>query len=258
MQQNMQVVRIVSPVAAGAMVGWFGERSCYYLDAITFVASAAMIATIRPVVERNRFNLGLRSTLTDLLSGMRFIFGHPVVGFVILSIAAGTFAIACFSALIAVYVRDILHTDAMMFGALGSMVGAGMLAGGAFVTGVARRARKKEALIAGGMAGVGVFILLIAAAGDRNVTMAACVAIGAAVSFIIIPAGALMQSETPHEIRGRVSSSSMSLIALSQGVALLFAGDLASRIGIVPVYFASGVVLILISMFTFHRLSRME
>lgn len=254
MQQSMQAVRIVSPAVAGAMVGWFGERSCYYLDAATFLISAAIISTIRPVMERSRMSLRVGAAVSDLRSGMRFILGHPVVGFVILSIAAGTFAIASFSALLAVYVRDILHAQAMMFGTLGSLVGAGMLAGGAVISGVARRSARKEILVSVGMLGVGLFILLIAAAGNRFVTMAACVGIGAAASFIIIPAGALMQMETPHEIRGRVSSSSMSLIALSQGIALLLAGDFASRVGIVPVYFASGAVLLVVALLGFRRL----
>jgi MFS transporter, DHA3 family, macrolide efflux protein len=254
MQQAMQIVRIASPVVAGAMVGWFGETSCYYLDAGTFLISAAIIATIHPVLVRAPANLTLRSTIADLQSGVRFIFGHPVVGFVIASIAAGTFAIACFSALIAVYVRDVLKAEAMMFGILGSLVGVGMLAGGVFVAGAARRSNRKERLVLFGLLGVGVFILVIASAGDRVVTMICCAAIGAAAAFIIIPAGALMQSETPHEIRGRVSSSSASLIALSQGIALLFAGDLGARFGIVPVYFGSGLILLAVASAGFLRL----
>ena len=48
-------------------------------------------------------------------------------------------------------------------------------------------------------------------------------------------------------MRGRVSSSSMSLISISQGIALLFAGDLASRLGITPVFYGSAVLLLIIA-----------
>src|ERR1019366_8458841 len=75
-----------------------------------------------------------------------FIFGHPVIGFVILSIAAGTFAISAFGSLIAVYVRDVLHANSYLFGALGSAIGAGMLAGGLVVTPLARRIQQKAYL----------------------------------------------------------------------------------------------------------------
>jgi MFS transporter, DHA3 family, macrolide efflux protein len=123
-----------------------------------------------------------------------------------------------------------------------------------FVAGAARRSNRKERLVLFGLLGVGFFILVIASAGDRVVTMICCAAIGAAAAFIIIPAGALMQSETPHEIRGRVSSSSASLIALSQGIALLFAGDFGARFGIVPVYFGSGLILLAVGSAGFLRL----
>jgi hypothetical protein len=64
---------------------------------------------------------------------------------------------------------------------------------------------------------------------------------------MIIAATALMQGQVPQEMRGRVSSSTMSLISISQGIALLFAGDLASRYGIVSVFYGSAALLLLIS-----------
>jgi hypothetical protein len=54
-------------------------------------------------------------------------------------------------------------------------------------------------------------------------------------------------------MRGRVSSSSMSLITLAQGIAMLFAGDLASRFGIVAVYYGSAAMLLFIAVFGFMR-----
>jgi MFS family permease len=254
MQQTVQGVRIVSPAIAGALVGWLGEHSCYYLDSASFLISALMIATIHPSFARTHLDKELKSAVEDLFSGMRFVLTHPVIGFVITSIAAGTFAVACFTALIAVYVRDILHADAYLFGALGSLIGVGMLAGGFGVVPLARRVNRKEALVLVGIVGNGLFILLIAAAGNRIVTMASCVAIGVSSAFIMVPAGALMQSEVPHEMRGRVSSSSISLVTLSQGIALLIAGDLAARFGIVSVYFGSALALFIVGIVGHARL----
>lgn len=256
MQQTMQVVRIASPLIAGALVGSVGEDVCYYLDSFSFLFSGVTISTLTITRVRTRTNQQLGSTLSDLLSGMRFILSHQVIGFVILSITAGTFATACFSALIAVYVRDVLHSGTYLFGLLGATVGAGMLAGGAFVTGAARRSNRKEYLVSMGIVATGFFILVIAVAADKWVTIICCALIGAATAFIIIPASTLMQSETPHEMRGRVSSSSVSLIALSQGIALLFAGDLASRFGLTLVYCASAVALVLVGVVGFIRLKR--
>src|SRR5215831_9868262 len=46
MQQAFQVVRIISPAIAGAMVRWIGAKPGYYFDAVSFIFSASMIAAI--------------------------------------------------------------------------------------------------------------------------------------------------------------------------------------------------------------------
>jgi MFS family permease len=86
--------------------------------------------------------------------------------------------------------------------------------------------------------------------------LAGCVAIGVGASLLTIAAATLLQGQVPAEMRGRVSSSSMSLISISQGVALLFAGDLASRFGIAAVFYGSAVLLLLIAVAGTFRLRK--
>jgi DHA3 family macrolide efflux protein-like MFS transporter len=246
-QQTVQILQMASPVIAGALVGWAGPSSCYYLDSASFLFSGLILATLALPARPPHATREVKSVLRDLFSGMRFILGHPVISFVILSIAAGTFAISAFSALIAVFVRDILHANSYLFGALGSAIGAGMLAGGLVVTPLARRVRQKAYLVSAGLFTCGVFIALIARIPNNVVALAGCLGLGVGVSLLIIPAMALTQGQVPAELRGRVSSSSMSLISISQGIALLFAGDLASRLGITAVFYGSAFLLLVIS-----------
>lgn len=257
-QQTVQILQMASPVLAGALAGWAGPSSCYYLDSASFVFSGIMIATIAIPARPAHANREVKPVVRDLLSGVRFIFGHPVIGFVILSIAAGTFAISAFGSLIAVYVRDVLHANTYLFGALGSAIGAGMLAGGLAVTPLARRIQQKAHLISVGILLCGASIAAIAWLANDAAALAGCFAIGIGASLLTIAAMALMQGQVPVEMRGRVSSSSMSLISISQGVALLFAGDLASRFGIAAVFYGSAALLLLIAMAGTYRLRRLE
>jgi len=78
--------------------------------------------------------------------------------------------------------------------------------------------------------------------------------IGVGASLLTIAAMTLLQGQVPAEMRGRVSASSMSLISISQGVALLFAGDLASRLGIATVFYGSAALLLLIAIAGTFRL----
>ena len=253
-QQTVQILQMGSPVLAGALAGWAGPSSCYYLDSASFVFSGLLIATIAIPPRSAHPNKEVKPVLRDLASGMRFIFGHPVIGFVILSIAAGTFAISAFGSLIAVYVRDVLHANSVLFGALGSAIGAGMLAGGLAVTPVARRMRQKAHLITAGILLCGVCIAAIAWIPNRAAALAGCMGIGVGASLLTIAAMTLLQGQVPAEMRGRVSASSMSLISISQGVALLFAGDLASRLGIATVFYGSAALLLLIAIAGTFRL----
>jgi DHA3 family macrolide efflux protein-like MFS transporter len=257
MQQTMQFVRIFSPAAASALVGWFGEASCYYADSLTFFISAVILLSLsyhRPAVASPR---GVGAVLRDLGEGMKFIFTHPTYSFVILSMTAGMFAMAAFGALLSVYVRDILHSGKNLFGALGSLIGLGSIVGAVLVQKLAK-GRAPAHMVSFGLGGVGAFILMLAALRTPVAALAGAFGIGLSVAFIMVAATALLQGETPPEMRGRVSSSSMSLIALAQGVAMIFAGGWATRFGIVNLFYASAAVLFLVTIGGVLRLRRMN
>lgn len=61
--------------------------------------------------------------------GIGFIVHHAALLFVILALVAGMFIIGCFGPLIAVYVRDSLHSSTQVFGIVSAMIGVGMFAG---------------------------------------------------------------------------------------------------------------------------------
>jgi len=255
MQQTMQLVRIFSPAAASALVGFYGEASCYYADSLTFFVSAAVLLSLayhRPGVMSPR---GVRAVLKDLSEGMKFVFTHPTFSFVILSMTAGMFAISCFGALVSVFVRDVLHGGTYLFGAIGSLIGAGSIAGAIFVQKMAK-GRAPASMVSFGLGGVGLFILLLTAMRTAAATLVGAFFIGVSVAFIMVAATALLQGETPSEMRGRVNSSSMSLIATAQGIAMVFAGGWATRFGIANLFYASGILLLAITAAGIWRLRK--
>ncbi len=256
MQQAMQLVRIISPALSGALVGWLGGSICYYIDSLSFFVSAGMLLMITVPPRPAHANKEMKGVMSDILSGMKFIVTHEVIGFVILSIAAGMFAIGAFGSLIAVYVRDVLHLGSTIYGTLGSLIGLGMLIGSLVLTRYSQRFPDKAKMIVSGLFGCGVSISLIAFFGNLTMSVVGCIGIGLSTALLIIPAMTMMQGQVPPEMRGRVASSSMSLMTLAQGVALLFAGDLAVRFGITAVYYGSGVLLAFIAAFGYWRLEK--
>jgi DHA3 family macrolide efflux protein-like MFS transporter len=257
MQQTMQLARIVSPAAAGAIAAGLGESACYYADSLSFFFSAAMLATLayptRAIAPPRR----ARAIGTELIQGLRFLFTNHQLSFVTLSWAAGTFAAGCFGALASLYVRDTLRAHASMLGLIGSMIGLGTLAGSAVV---ARLARGRDAapLIGIGMLVVGSAILFLAAFPTRMAALGGAAGIGLGVAVVMVAATAMLQGETPAEMRGRVSSGSASVSSMAYAAAIMVSGAWATRVGVLPVLFLSATMLFITGLYGIWRCARTD
>ena len=260
MQQAFQVVRIVSPAIAGAMVNWVGARPAYYFDGATFIFSASMIAAIAikraaAATESSTTSESgkLKSILKDLMSGARFIFTHATISFVMLAMAAGMFALSCFAPLIAIYVRDMLKSTEFQFGVINSLIGVGMIFATQFITRFAKN-RSKSLLVVAGLFGMGMAVMVMVSIGHVAVAAIGAFGIGFGAIFIVVPTQTLMQQETPIELVGRVSSSFMSVLSISQLLGLIISGSLTQRMGIRNLFFASAAMLVLFACFGYFRL----
>ena len=258
--QAFTVLRIISPAIAGAMVNWIGARPAYYFDSASFIISAAIIATVAvpratAAMESSPPSKSgkLKSILSDLMAGARFIFTHATVSFVILAMAAGMFALSCFGPLIAVYVRDSLKGTEFQFGVINSLIGVGMIFATQFITRFAKN-RSKSLLVVAGLLGMGIAVMVMASIGHVAVAAIGAFGIGFGAIFIVVPTQTLMQQETPVELVGRVSSSFMSVLSISQLVGLIISGSLAQSLGIRNLFFASAAMLVLFACFGYFRL----
>ncbi len=246
MMQVFQITQIVSPGIAGLLTGWLGEKSCFWIDSASFLFSAAtvsMLAIRRPGAQTSK---PLSTVFADLSEGVRFIFTHGSLAFTIAAMGAGLFAVRCYGALIAVYVRDILHASTVLFGSLGSLIGVGMMAGTIVVHRLAKT-RSKEHMMMSGLFGVAGGILVLAIFSSTAITVLATIGIGVCVALIVIAAQTLMQGQTPMEMLGRVTSSLMSVLSVAQIAGLVLSGGIAQVIGIRNSYYATSAILICIA-----------
>src|SRR3984893_1175723 len=161
MQSAIQLVQVISPAIAGVLVASVSAKACFWLDSLSFVFSAWMLYLLTIAGETSRNHLYPASVIWEMKEGMRFIFTHSAVSFVIIALTAGMFAIRCFFALIAVYVRDVLHGGSALFGSISSLVGVGIIAGTQFIRHFART-RSKGHLVILGLVGIGVSIIPMA------------------------------------------------------------------------------------------------
>jgi DHA3 family macrolide efflux protein-like MFS transporter len=243
MTQAMQGSQIISPAIAGLLVEWFGANACFLFDTVSFFISAGLVMTLQ--IERTRTPAAARtdSVLFSLRQGFHFIFTHAAISFVIVAMASGLFAVRCFGALLSVYVRDVLGSTAALFGTLNSLIGIGMIVGTQSLHRFAGRIPKQR-LVISGLGGMGVAVLITALFGTIPTTALGMLGLGFFAAFIMVPSQTLLQQETPPGLLGRVSSSLMSLMAISQVLALFVAGPVAQRAGIRNLYFGSAAMLV--------------
>lgn len=261
MQQAMLVTRIASPAMAGALVQAFGANSCFYLDTASFLFSAFMLSAIvvnRPKAAPSTASApprGIKAVNADLFAGIRFILTHPAISFVMFAMSAATFAISCFSPLIAIFVRDILHAQARTFGLISAMVGLGMVVGSLGVRQFAMK-RSKEHTVLAGLAIMSGGIVLMGSSSSAIASGAGAFFMGLGVGFMMVPAQTIMQAETPVAMVGRVSSSVMALISVAQVLGLVLSGTLADFLGLRPLFFASAAMIAILTVLGHLKLSR--
>ncbi|MCA1829177.1 MAG: MFS transporter [Myxococcales bacterium] len=245
LSQAFYAVRILSPAIAGAIVAAFGENVCFVGDGLSFAFSAAMVS--RLVIERPAGHQGSVKAIThDLAEGNRFIFTHRGLTFAFLASAAAMFMMSSFSPLISIYIRDTLHAGTMLYGAISSMVGVGLIAGTVLMQ---RRFKDSPmvSVIVGGLAGIAAGAALLGAFRHATTTAMSTFLLGAGIAFVIVPAQTLSQRETPHAMQGRVASTFMSLFSLAQVLGLLLSGWLATRLGIRQLFLVCGAATALVA-----------
>jgi MFS transporter, DHA3 family, macrolide efflux protein len=249
MSQAFYTMRIIAPAAAGLLVYWMGENSCFYLDTISFIFSAALLSTIvvmRVVSPKGSSEKTVGSLLKDYTAGSRFVLTHPAISFVMIAMMTSMFVLSCFSPLISVYVRDQLQAGTRAFGLISAMIGVGLIVGTQAVNVIAKGLSKKHVAL-GGLFGLAFATFVLALFKTALLAGVSMVGIGFAIAFVVVPAQTLMQQETPQDMLGRVSSSFMAVFALSQLLGLVLSGSLADLIGVRRLFLASAVLLVVIS-----------
>ena len=254
MSQAVQGSQIISPSVAGLLVQTIGANSCFLFDSFSFFFSAAMVGTL--VIERQRTAgapAAAGSLVASMREGFRFIFTHGAISFVMIAMTAGMFAVRCFGALLSVYVRDVLGSTEVLFGVLNTLIGLGMIVGTQSLHRFARHI-PQQYLVIYGLSGMGLAVLVTAVFGKVASTAVGMLGLGFFAAFIMVTAQTLIQRETPHELLGRVSSSLMSVLAVSQVVAMFVAGPVAQRAGIRNLYFGSAAMLAMIGVVGLRKL----
>ena len=199
-QFNLAVT--VGPALGGMALARWGEKWCFGLNALSFVAPVISLTMISA-----RF-LPAKSSETlmkSLQQGIRFIRQQGSMEALIGLAFAMTFLSMPMRTYIPVFVKDIFHRGPETYGNLLSLMGVGSICGSLGIASLGNVAKKgKLALV--GLIFLGGGISVFSLSHWLPVSYATLVLVGAAMMAVFATVTSLIQLITTNEMRGRVMS----------------------------------------------------
>jgi MFS family permease len=239
---SLQLATIAGP-ALGGFIFAVSPVACYTAIAVFWLCGGVLNGLLPTLL---RDTPAPASTLREQLAGVRFIRGNPtILGTISLDLVAVLMAGA--TALLPVYAKDILHTDAMGLGLLRSAPAAGALITTAIL---ARKAferrvglRMFQAVIVFGIATV-----VFGVSTTMWLSLAALAVMGAADQVSVVIRNLLVQVGTPDAMRGRVGAINYLFISASNQLGEFRAGVTAFFWGALPAVVIGGVGSVLVAL----------
>jgi MFS family permease len=216
---------------AGLLIATVGATDALLVDAVTFAASAALIATVgRVAAHRGSEDPG--NYLKRLREGWSFLRRDPLMpSFLGVFMAANVLENALMAVLLPVYAERVLGSATalgLMVGAVGAGAVTGALLYGAFGTG---RSRRSVLLPALAVAGAPKYLLL-AGAPPAAVAIAGLGLAALAIGPVNPISGAVQLERIPAELRGRLVGLVTASVTATIPVGLLAAGWAVEAVGL--------------------------
>jgi MFS family permease len=247
LQMSESVAESVSPAAGGAVVQALGGPAAVFVDAMTFVASGALVAAIRGR-EPRRAEYTTRSVLAEAREGMGVVGRDRVLRAFAGTAGTGRFFGGFFLALYGIWVvRELEFTPVV----LGVLVGAGGVGSffGAAVVGKLSRRFGLGPLMVWSRFGSGLAAPLTPLAGGPAWLAFGLLLAGQLIGDFLavvyeVNAMSLRQAITPGRLLGRVNATIHLLSDGMQPLGALVAGFLALAVGVQAALFIASAGMI--------------
>jgi len=192
-QFNLAVT--IGPALAGQALAKLGEKWCFGLNALSFLAPIITLLMIR-----TRFLPASTgdSMFTSLKQGIKFVRKQGSMEALIVLAFCMTALAMPMRTYIPVFVKDIFHRGPETYGNLLSFMGIGSIAGSLMVAGMGNIRRKGRFAIS--------MLICLGAARKLPLSYVMLVLVGASMMSVFATVTSLVQLITTNEMRGRVMS----------------------------------------------------
>ncbi|MFN2468494.1 MAG: MFS transporter [Gaiellaceae bacterium] len=239
-QSAESLTNTAGPFVGGALVAVSGPHVAYWLNAITFLASALLIMRVPQRVVQGARALG-RSHLRDLGEGFSIVLRSRALLTVLVAWSLVTISNAGVNVAEVFLAKEVFESGDFGFGVLSAGFGAGLVIG-SFSTS-ALLARRGIASVYGGSIMLMAFGIGAAAISPNVWVATACAVVsGSGNGAAIVSNSLFVQRGVPDRLRGRAFSVIMSTNFAFLGLGMVGAGKLTDAFGARWVWGSAAVV----------------
>ena len=192
-------LRVAGPVLGTALFAALGGAAVALLDAATFLASAALLSSLRVQdIDRRRG----ASLLDELGGGIRHILATPILRRLMVSLCAAVAVLGLLQVVALALVDHGLHRPATFLGVIFAVEGLGAIAAG-FATPMLLRRLGEPRVAGGGLVLAGISLGVMVQPTLSFVLVGSAIG-GAGFAWFLVAYSTLLQRSTATELQGRV------------------------------------------------------
>lgn len=197
---------LVGPALGGALTAVMGAQNVLYVDAATFLFSAACLALLKLAEPSADAQRSAGNMAEELKESLHFVFRYrPAIKNLMLASAFFAGGVAAFPLLLPIFAKVYLNVGSMWLGWLWSALGAGMLVITTLLAWVKQQSQSGRFLVMV----VGISVASVAMIGLTWVpgpwmAMGVVALVGAGTAIFTPLMWTLLQESTPDSLRGRV------------------------------------------------------
>ncbi|PUZ26934.1 Transmembrane secretion effector [Chitinophaga costaii] len=245
------LAKLLGPALSGIILEKCGASICFLLNAASF--GGVMISVMLMKLPAYKPPAIKKKVFADLYEGFAYLVKTPSIGLVILMLAIVSLLVMPYDTLIPVYAKVIFKGNAATFGYITSFIGVGAVCGTILMSFLKKGANLKMHLL------VSIVILGLGLIAFSHTSYFPLAMLFATITgFGTVAQGTLsniiIQSESPHEMRGRAISIMIMAMFGMLPIGSLVVGALSQKIGAPNTLLCQGIIGLVIAAVFFNIL----
>lgn len=240
---------LVGAPLGGLLVAAFGATTALWLNAASFLFSAALVGLFVPAVQRKAKPAAEVGYRAELAEGLRYIWAHRLIRAVVLTVLVTNFLDAPIAVVMPVYAKEAFGSAAQL-GLLFGVFGGFALVGSLTFSAIGHRLPRRRTFVSCFLVWACVYLVL-STLPSLPVALAAMAVGGLAIGPINPLLGTIQFEVVPAEIRGRVfgAITAGAWAAIPAGV--LLGGLATDAFGVATTFLVIGVCYVAVTLFGF-------